>query len=288
MTTQNDFINCARNMGIMFTSPIIDDGILHRSHIEGHKSYTKNGAYVIFNNTQYQAGWGMDFLSGIEFTWSSRQMSTPLSLSQRAVIHKAKVDHALAIQNQQAFAAKKANKIWSNSIEASLDNPYLVRKGIDSHGVHTGHIDSSLKDVLIVPVFAPNGELVNLQFIQPDGTKRFLSGGRKKDCFCLLGGYDTDSILIAEGFATAASLHEYTDLRCYIAFDAGNLKSVALMVRQLHPDADIVIAADNDVSGVGQKAAFDAAYAIKGRVKIPLEAGTDWNDVLSNMAGGVQ
>ncbi|MDD2801875.1 MAG: hypothetical protein PHE96_10485, partial [Methylococcales bacterium] len=60
--------------------------------------------------------------------------------------------------------------------------------------------------------------------------KRFLSGGQKKGCyFCL--GYRTDKILICEGFATAASLFESTGLLTVVAFDAGNLKEVAINIR---------------------------------------------------------
>jgi putative DNA primase/helicase len=289
MTIEQDFLNHALGIGISFAEPIIADGVLHRSHINGHRPCTKNGAYVIFINDSSPVGWGMDFKSGVEFTWSSRKIKSTLSLSQRSAIQQAKAEQALAIQHKQELAAQKAKEIWSHAIDAPLDTPYLLKKGIESYGARTGSKYSSLNDVLIIPVFSPNFTLVNLQFIQPDGEKRFLSGGRKKDCFWGLGT-ETRTILIAEGFATAASLHERTDFRCYIAFDAGNLFSVAKTVRQFHPHATIVIAGDNDLNGVGQKAATDAARAINGRIYLPPSPGTDWNDVLSTgqISGGVQ
>jgi putative DNA primase/helicase len=70
--------------------------------------------------------------------------------------------------------------------------------------------------------------------------------------------------LIAEGFATAAILHEATGQQVFIAFDAGNLINVAKLVRTKNPTAEIIIAGDNDESGTGQNAARAAALAING------------------------
>ena len=66
-----------------------------------------------------------------------------------------------------------------------------------------------------------------------------------------------------------------------MAFSAGNLKAVATYVRSLHSMNDIIIMGDNDVSGVGQAAARDAALAIGGKYLIPATIGHDWNDVIN-------
>ncbi|MCW5601817.1 toprim domain-containing protein, partial [Nitrosomonas sp.] len=88
-------------------------------------------------------------------------------------------------------------------------------------------------------------------------------------------------ILISEGFATGASLHEATGEMTVIAFDANNLLPAAQKIRKKYRDIDIIVCGDNDLSGVGQKAANEAAAAVGGLVHIPDVPGSDWNDILS-------
>ena len=94
----------------------------------------------------------------------------------------------------------------------------------------------------------------------------------------------TSTILIAEGFATAASLYESTGNQVFIAYDAGNLIHVARIVRAKNPTAEIIIAGDNDVSGTGQTAARAAALATNSKYILPPTVGHDWNDHVN--AGG--
>ena len=102
-------------------------------------------------------------------------------------------------------------------------------------------------------------------------------------------------VLIAEGYATAATLHELTGMPAIVAFNAGNLVPVAQTWRQLHPDRPIYIAGDNDhrreaegKPNVGREKAEEAAAAIGGFALLPAfaeqDAGTDWND-LARRAG---
>lgn len=123
-------------------------------------------------------------------------------------------------------------------------------------------------------------QIVNLQFIQPDGTKRFLSGGKKKGCFAVIGTAK-DIIQVCEGWATGASLHQETGHFTVVALDAGNLESVAVIIRKLYPMSQIIICGDNDESGTGQKAARAAALAVGGKYIIPAIVGMDFNDFLT-------
>jgi putative DNA primase/helicase len=122
--------------------------------------------------------------------------------------------------------------------------------------------------------------LVNLQFIDEAGNKRFLAGGLKKGCFHVLGS-ETGTILICEGFATGASLFDTTGFLTVIAFDCGNLEHVAIEIRKLYPNAEIVIAGDNDLSVIGQQKAIEAALAVSGKYILPATLGHDWNDSLT-------
>ena len=104
--------------------------------------------------------------------------------------------------------------------------------------------------------------------------------GQKKGCFYILEGVK-DKIIICEGFATAASLYENSGYLTVVAFDAGNLKNVALNIKSLYSASKIVVAGDNDLSGIGQKKALEAALAVNGQYLVPATVGHDWNDTLT-------
>ena len=171
-------------------------------------------------------------------------------------------------------AARKAAYIWQNS-QPATNHQYLSKKRVKAHGLRT------YKGSLVIPVFN-HDTLVSVQFIDAEGNKRFLAGSKLKGSYSQLGQYVPDKpILICEGWATGASLFESTGNLILVAFSAGNLKEVAQYVRSLHPTNQIIIMSDNDVSGVGQTAAREAALAIGGKYLIPDTTGFDWNDEIN-------
>ena len=131
-----------------------------------------------------------------------------------------------------------------------------------------------------MPLLDPTtNRLWNLQFIGEAGSKRFLTGGRVKGC-CFLIGEPGEVLCIAEGFATGASVHEATGYAVAVAFDCGNLLSVAEAMRARFPNARIVIAADDDYRTAGNPGltkAREAAAAIGGSVAVP-DFGADRPD----------
>src|SRR5436853_97869 len=91
----------------------------------------------------------------------------------------------------------------------------------DNAGVYVGHLD---------------GKIWSLQTISADGEKHYTAGGRKKGLHALIGEYDPARPLVfAEGFATAASVHQATRLPVAVVFDSGNLKPVAAAYRERNP-----------------------------------------------------
>jgi putative DNA primase/helicase len=261
--------------GITPPDTIIADGQLHRFKIDGKL----NCAYILHLDGR-AAGYFEDFKQGIKQNWKQSGKFMPLSEVQRQELAKKKAFDEAAFQAGEVAkhkaAASKAVYIWENAPPAPVNHPYLEKKHIGTHGARLGR-----DNALIIPLHNKYGELVNLQFISETGGKRFLSGGRKKGCFYCLGS-DTNKILISEGLATGASLLEATGYLTVVAFDAGNLKGVAINIRWLYPHAEIVICGDNDESGVGQKKAIESAVAIGGKYIIPPALG-DFNDML---AGG--
>ena len=123
---------------------------------------------------------------------------------------------------------------------------------------------------LVVAMADADGAIWSLQTIDADGGKLFMPGGRKRGCMFTIGE-PGDRIVIAEGFATGASIHEATGLCVAVAFDAGNLEPVAQAIRAKRPDAQIVIAADDDcetttpIENPGVHFARKAAEAVGAR-----------------------
>ena len=167
-------------------------------------------------------------------------------------------------------AAAAAQALWARAKEAG-SSPYLKRKGVQGHGVRY------LADkTLLVPMVDEHGVLQNLQRIAPkkpaDGSsdKRFLPNGRKTGLWHLIGTIEgAPVLLLAEGYATGASLHDATGWPVVIAFDAGNLTPAAKAVRLLHPNAVILVCGDDDRAteartgkNPGRAAAATAARAV--------------------------
>jgi hypothetical protein len=131
------------------------------------------------------------------------------------------------------------------------------------------------------------GVLHSLQFIDPNGGKRFLAGGRVSGCFHAIGKPKC-ALCIAEGYATAASIYESTGLAVACAFHADNLKSIAEALRAKHPDVRLIICADVDQwtqGNPGMTKATEAASAVGAYLAIPRfpdlsEKPTDFNDLV--------
>ena len=106
-------------------------------------------------------------------------------------------------ERRQAKARREAEAIWKLAQPASKDHPYLAKKQIKPHLART------YKERLILPLRDADGVLHSLQFVSPLGRKSFLYGGRVTGCCCGLGNVN-GRIYIAEGYATAATIHEVT------------------------------------------------------------------------------
>ncbi|WP_368772891.1 toprim domain-containing protein [Pseudomonas aeruginosa] len=126
---------------------------------------------------------------------------------------------------------------------------------------------------LLVPLCCA-GQLVNLQIVLPSGEKRYLSGGQVQGCYSPLGKITEGCRLyVCEGWATGATLHAYTGSPVVCAMSAGNLKPVAIALRERYGEAlDLVIAGDDDrqtQGNPGRTAANRAATAATARVVFP-------------------
>ena len=219
--------------------------------------------------------------TGESWTWQKRHDGPAPS---RADIEQFRQQAARARQeaddaHETAYkeAAEKAQGRWGKA-QPAQDHPYLTHKAVKTHG---SRIEG---DSLLVPVLDAQGIIQSLQIIQPDGSKRFLTGGKMAGGRSWIG-QPGPAMVICEGFATGAAIHEATRLPVCVAFNAGNLLAVAKDIRSQHQDARIILAADNDIHpdrpNVGRQKAQEAAKAIEGTVALPELDGRacDWWDV---------
>ncbi|PXW50011.1 plasmid and phage DNA primase [Grimontella sp. AG753] len=189
-----------------------------------------------------------------------------------------------ATEADRKAAATLASSLMEKTRTAT-GNAYLTRKGFPAHecltltATHkTGGVTFSAGDV-VVPLHDGTGALVNLQLINAGGDKRTLKGGAVKGCSHTLEGKKQAGkrLWIAEGYATALTVHHLTGETVMVALSSVNLLSLASLARQKHPACQIVLAADRDLNGEGQTKAAAAADACNGVVALPPVFG-DWND----------
>ncbi|WP_105630034.1 primase-helicase zinc-binding domain-containing protein [Cronobacter malonaticus] len=195
----------------------------------------------------------------------------------------------IAVDTAETEASRREAAALAADIMAKVrltsGNAYLTRKGLTDREcltlttMHkTGGVTYRSGDVA-VPLYDDTGALVNLQLINADGLKRTLKGGQVKGtCHVIEGKKQAGKRLwIAEGYATALTVHHLTGETIMVAMSSVNLLSLASLARQQHPVCQIVLAGDRDLNGVGQTSAAAAAEACEGTVALPPVFG-DWND----------
>ena len=274
---EHEFLNALADAGLspLDGTAIPADGRLHRFRGQGDKPQRRNGWAVLYVDG-IPHGIAGNWRTGERINW------TPTGVSFTAAEHKrlAKLWRQREAERAKAQerAAHKAVALWQRLPAGRGDHPYLVVKRVGP-----GPCRVTANGALTVPVLdATTGEMVSLQFIAPDGAKRFLAGGRTVGGCCIIGDCaGEDPIVVVEGYATAASIRDATGWLVVAAFTAGNLKAVAEAIRAKHPDSNLILASDNDAETDGNPGvakATQAAHAVGAWLAIPPEPG-DFNDL---------
>ncbi|WP_286776294.1 primase-helicase zinc-binding domain-containing protein, partial [Enterobacter sp. 56-7] len=123
------------------------------------------------------------------------------------------------------------------------ESEYLQSKGL------TGFNYPVMPDgSLLLELVDESGAVAAAQTITPQGEKRLLTGSAKRGAYHAVNAPEQpQSVLIAEGLATALSVHLMRpEALTLAAMDAGNLIHVAGVMRRKYPQSQIIIAADND------------------------------------------
>ncbi|HUX80045.1 MAG TPA: toprim domain-containing protein, partial [Alphaproteobacteria bacterium] len=230
------FKNAMLTSGIVCREDIIADGQIHR--FSNHGKGKKDGWYVYHDMAGAFGDWSRD----IQGKWSLKAESLPSQAREHLVekIEKAKQDAEEERLRKYEETATLSLEKWDTLSETGT-SPYLLKKKVEAFGVRFRN------DILVVPLKDIAGKLWSLQWINPDGSKRFLTGGRKKGSFHSIGVLeDGKPIIVVEGYATGASLYMATHQAVVVAFDAGNIEPVLEELKKAYPKSPIIIAGDDD------------------------------------------
>jgi putative DNA primase/helicase len=252
----------------------LEVGKLRRCKVEGdkerrgwyhlHEMRLANGDELIVGSYGVWRG-AVNNATKVEIT------KTDLSAEQRDSLRKRLAeDKRLAEVARKADAeraAAQAARAWKQCTEQG-DCDYLQRKGVAGHGVRY-----SPSGAMVIPMLDVAARVHGLQIIRgkkPAGQggarqldKEFWPKGLiKKGHFHLLGMPTGAAVLlVAEGYATAASLFEATGLPVAVAFDAGNLAPVAAALHGRYKTARLLICADDDTFSEGNPGVTCASAA---------------------------
>jgi putative DNA primase/helicase len=204
---------------------------------------------------------------GVTHNWCAKDKAS-LGYAERgevsARLDNIKRQREAELTDSRTKARGRALSIWriAHPIES---HPYLSKKRVCAYGIR------QYKGSLVIPLRDALGVIHSLQFIDAEGNKRFLTGGAISGHYHPIGRY-LGTLCLAEGYATAATIHQATAHAVAVTFSAGNLKPVALALRGKFPDAKIVLCADNDrftPGNPGVTKAREAAIAVGGYLTVP-------------------
>lgn len=283
---ENDVLAAMREAGLRPKLPLLMNGERQRCPVEG-RPRGNDGAYCIYLDN-WPAGWFQNHVGAQPVvTWKYKGKA--LTPEEKARFHREMEESRAAREKERkatyAKAAAAVREMEKNLSHAPADHPYLARKKVAPLG------DLALYgDALIMRLRDETGQPWTYESIAPDGTKRFLKGGKKRGNWFTIPaakGKENAPIVIVEGYATGASIHMATGFPIAVASDCGNLLPTARCLRKMYPDRELLFGADNDIgtpNNPGAQCAKAAAKATGGRVILPeptnhQNQNIDWNDV---------
>ena len=304
---QDQFKNRLLEAGLIVDN-VQMDGKTHRVPVDSDKRGAKSGSYKGYLDGR-PAGSFINYKTGEFGNWKADAPKRLTPKEKERLITQAKINHEIRekeVIEKQEKAANIAKEVVKFAIPASNNHTYLLKKHINADFIFQANEETIKKanellgnghniknGDLIVPMLNNKNEIRSLQIIKENGFKGFLAGGQVTGLYNSLGEKkEGKPIWIAEGLATAKSLHEATGDQVIVAFNASNLIHVGEEIRKANPDSDIYFGADNDrhlplkeppLPNVGIEKATEAANKINGLVIVPSfgseRDGVDWNDV---------
>ena len=298
-----EFAQALREAGLNIErDQIIADGKIHRIKADGDRNGQTAGSYKLFLDG-HPSGYIKNFRTGEESNWKAQRVvyqtvtdstvSIPMPSKEDAqAIYEAKrQEREQELQEQYRMASLSSQEYVSECVSQTTPTAYLARKGFSESDLEkVGGVLVNEKGQLVAPLVDVHNQIWSHQVIADNGFKSFAKGGRKSENFTVLNSNGTDdTILICEGYATGLSIAVSTGRKVYAAMDAGNLASVSHHLREQHPEAPMVICADDDRHlpvNAGREKALAAAEKANATVVFPEfpedkvgKSYTDFNDL---------
>jgi putative DNA primase/helicase len=291
--SMSTFLEAIADYGYATPREIIMDGKLRRFATDANKNYSKDGWYIGFDDATGKAGAFGSWRDGNNITWSNGT-GRQLNEQEKRDVERKRQEAFEQAKKEKLEAAQRAKRLYEKAQETGSSG-YLTKKGIEQpegtrfvSGLSSSAFGFAFEprniNALIVPVYAPSGVIATLQIIENDGNKLFMKNGSTSGGWFGIGDWQAAKcIVIAEGIATAQSIHQASGLPVLAAFSAHNLSTVALMARMKNALGEILIAVDGDKAG--REGSEKAAKSCGGKM-IEAPDGMDWNDV--HQAEGIQ
>lgn len=295
-------------------SDVVGDDQRRYYRLAGDKAGVKKGSYVLrLDADGFAVGGCMNLRDGEWHKWhskSKRGATAEEKAEWQARRDEARLarEEAERVERERGRAA--AVKLWESG-DPATGHPYAARKMMRLDGLRVWTDFDRMEDLLLVPVMR-DGVLVGVQRIHSDGDKLFTAHCDVAGGHVWIGHPEVSGVVaVCEGYATGDSVAQATGWPVCVAFNAGNLKAVAGVVRRDYPDASVVILADEDLwtwdhkarkhkpevlpargdpkwdewreagwlRNVGREAAQQAAASVGGAQVLGLAEGGDWNDL---------
>ncbi|MEZ4601432.1 MAG: DUF3987 domain-containing protein [Syntrophotaleaceae bacterium] len=262
----------AESVGIQWR-PVPADGRWHKVPVEGKGSSNSAGRIKLFPDGEGGHVW--NHVSGEQTTFwvrSESRLDQAEQLARRKRLEELRRQAVAERQRMAKEAAEISAKLWERARDVDAKHAYVVAKGIKPSGA------KQLRGSLLIPVRNSAGALKGLQFIGPDGAKKFKTGTEIAGNYHGIGKPKDKTVVVCEGWATGCTLHEATGHAVAVAFNAGNLLPVCQALRSKYPAWRLVIVADDDHATPGNPGiakSTEAARAVGGLLAVPDFSGTE-------------
>ena len=171
---------------------------------------------------------------------------------------------AAELLRQHEESARRCQATWADAADSMPKggSAYLKRKGVEAHGLRF-----LPGGIALVPMLDIEGRMWSVQRLLPKHLRDPKTGkdttdklygpikqgpadevhSRKTGLFHVVGQAEAAPVLLlAEGYATAATVHEATGRPVVVCFDSGNLVHVARDLRQRWPALPLLVCGDDD------------------------------------------
>lgn len=263
---------------------VIFDGKIHRFGNKDSAWYV--GHQWVFKTYPYQKIIFGDFKNGeLEYTWTSydKKMEIEKEFSRAYVKQSEENTEKLRLEKERMHrdCAEKWGPIYSKA-DRDLVHDYLEYKGVQNFSTR---VDK--RGTLLIGMY-DHEKFVGCQMIfkdtQGDFVKRFSTGVKKKGAIHPLKPFKkSEFCYLVEGYATGASIQQANpNIPVIVAFDSGNLVLAVNTIRFINPNIKVIICADKDKNGVGERYAKKCVSNFHDCFYVspifPMGAPIEWTD----------